>query len=231
MQGWGQLVNQTVLVVFLLIFNGSHGNPPYSEAATQWTYRLSFAFILFFTVYMLYLRIWKVQHFDRALQAAKRQGSVTGYDMQSAKLALSHYGGRVIATAFGWFASDFFFYGSKLFQGNFIKVIDPGATVMTGWLYNLINCGVSLVGYYMAAWLIDSKLYGRVTMQCVGFFFMFLVRKGRLVSVSHGPNVPLHSASSSPQPIMRPSKLQAPFTSSNGFTTWPPSLPSLAPTA
>lgn len=33
------------------------------------------------------------------------------------------------------------FYGNKLFQSAFIKVIVPGGkpTVMDGWLYNLIN--------------------------------------------------------------------------------------------
>ncbi len=29
---------------------------------------------------------------------------------------------------------------------------------MEGWLYNLINVGVSLVGYYLASFLIDNKL-------------------------------------------------------------------------
>lgn len=46
---------------------------------------------------------------------------------------------------------------------------------MTGWLYNLINIGVQLVGYYLAALLIDHKMVGRVRLQSVGFFCMFLV--------------------------------------------------------
>jgi hypothetical protein len=29
---------------------------------------------------------------------------------------------------------------------------------MTGWLLNLINLGVSLVGYYLAAFTIDNKV-------------------------------------------------------------------------
>jgi hypothetical protein len=29
---------------------------------------------------------------------------------------------------------------------------------MQGWLYNLVNVGVSLVGYYLASFLIDNKL-------------------------------------------------------------------------
>jgi hypothetical protein len=40
---------------------------------------------------------------------------------------------------------------------------------MTGWLWNLVNIGVSLCGYYLAAFLIDHKFYGRKRMQTVGF--------------------------------------------------------------
>lgn len=46
---------------------------------------------------------------------------------------------------------------------------------MEGWLYNLINVGVSLVGYYLASFLIDNKLYGRKKMQLVGFFMIFIL--------------------------------------------------------
>lgn len=45
---------------------------------------------------------------------------------------------------------------------------------MVGWLYNLINVGCSLVGYYAAAWFIDHKLYGRKRMQSVGFMMDFV---------------------------------------------------------
>ena len=48
--------------------------------------------------------------------------------------------------------NDIFFYGNKLFQSNFISVVTGGSkSLMPGWLYNLINIGVSLVGYYMAS--------------------------------------------------------------------------------
>lgn len=46
---------------------------------------------------------------------------------------------------------------------------------MDGWLYNLINIAVSLCGYYLAALLMDHKLYGRVRMQAVGFTCMFIL--------------------------------------------------------
>lgn len=56
MQGWGQLFNQGLLLVLLTIFHGG-ADPPYTVVSTQWTYRVSFAIILVFTVYMLYLRV------------------------------------------------------------------------------------------------------------------------------------------------------------------------------
>ena len=39
MQGWGQFVNLSVLIVLLLIFNRS-GKPPYSHAAAGATWRV-----------------------------------------------------------------------------------------------------------------------------------------------------------------------------------------------
>lgn len=46
---------------------------------------------------------------------------------------------------------------------------------MGGWLWNLLNIGVSLVGYYMAAFLIDHKFYGRSRMQSIGFLADFIL--------------------------------------------------------
>ena len=43
MQGWGQFLNQVLLILLLLIFHSGSGTPPYSKLAVQWTYRVSFA--------------------------------------------------------------------------------------------------------------------------------------------------------------------------------------------
>jgi hypothetical protein len=110
---------------------------------------------------------------------SKKKSNVTGYDTKSLKLTFTYFGSRLLATAGAWFANDVFFYGNKLFQHEFIKVITPNNdSVMVGWLYNLINVGVSLVGYYLASFLIDNKLYGRKRMMIVGFmadFVLFVV--------------------------------------------------------
>ena len=99
---------------------------------------------------------------SKQLALMKKKAKVTGYDVQSLKMTFTYFGPRLIATAGGWYCNDIFFYGNKLFQNQFIAVLVPNSkSVMVGWLYNLINVGVSLCGYYLASFMIDNKLYGR----------------------------------------------------------------------
>lgn len=151
MQGWGQFFNQVILIGLLLVFNHASGNPPYSKAAAQWTYRVSFAIPAVGTSWLVYYRTFRMKAAGKQWAETRNVSSVTGYDTESLKLTFTYFGPRVIATAGAWFANDVFFYGNKLFQSEFIKVISPNnPSVMEGWLYNLINVGVSLVGYYLA---------------------------------------------------------------------------------
>lgn len=182
MQGWGQFFNQIILIIGLLVFHHGSGNPPYSEVAAQWTYRISFAIPAIGTLWLVYYRTYKMPLASKALAAAKAKtgASVTGYDVQSLKLTLKYFGGRLIATAGAWYCNDVFFYGNKLFQSQFISVISPtpaGHTqsVMVGWLWNLVNVGVSLCGYYLASFLIDNKFVGRKRMQQLGFLMDFIL--------------------------------------------------------
>lgn len=87
---------------------------------------------------------------------------MTGCNSESLKLTLNHFGFRLLATAGGWFCNDVFFYGNKLFQDEIISALAPStsAEVMTTWLWNLVNVGVSLAGYYLASFLIDNKVSG-----------------------------------------------------------------------
>lgn len=176
MQGWGQFVNQVLLIVLLVIFNSGDGGPPYTKSAAQFCFRLSFAFPAIGTAWLAYYRTWKMPHASKKLAEAKTRAKVTGYDVNSLKYCMKHFGGRLLATAGTWFCNDVFFYGNKLFQGQFIKVISSNPdSLMTTWTWNLVNITVSLAGYYLASLLIDNKLYGRRTMQQVGFFMCFLM--------------------------------------------------------
>lgn len=176
MQGWGQFFNQVILIILLLCFHHGSGNPPYSTVAAQWTYRVSFAIPAAGTLWLVYYRAYHMKAASKQLAEAKKNASVTGYDWESLTLAFKHFGFRIVATAGAWFANDVFFYGTKLFQSDFITVISPGSTsIMPIWLWNLCNVGVSLVGYYMASFLVDSKLYGRKWMQIIGFLMCFIL--------------------------------------------------------
>ncbi|CAG8959983.1 hypothetical protein HYFRA_00012700 [Hymenoscyphus fraxineus] len=176
MQGWGQFFNQVILILLLLIFHHGSGNPPYSKVSAQWTFRVSFALPAAGTLWLVYHRIYKMPLASKQLEEVKKKSSVTGYDMQSLKLTCNHFGGRLIATAGAWYCNDVFFYGNKLFQSQFISVISPGNTsIMTGWLWNLVNVGVSLCGYYLASFLIDIKFVGRKRMQQLGFLMDFIL--------------------------------------------------------
>jgi MFS family permease len=151
MQGWGQFFNQVILIILLLIFHGT-GSPPYTKLSTQWTFRVSFALPAVGTLWLVYYRAYHLKAASKVLLAQKKKAKVTGYDVQSLKLTFSYFGPRILATAGAWYCNDVFFYGNKLFQSEFISVISPQSknNVMTGWLYNLINVGVSLCGYYLA---------------------------------------------------------------------------------
>ncbi|WWC87470.1 uncharacterized protein L201_002359 [Kwoniella dendrophila CBS 6074] len=172
MQGWGQLFNQGILIILLLIFHHS-ANPPYSEVSAQWTFRVSFAVMAVMTLWLAYFRYYKKQYSSAALKKSKKNSRVnqSGYDLHSLKLVSTHFAGRLIGTTTGWLFNDFLFYGNKLFASTFINIISPSSVgnVVTTWNWNLVNIGVSLVGYYMAALLIDHKFYGRKRMQIIGF--------------------------------------------------------------
>ncbi|KAL4729788.1 hypothetical protein ACLX1H_001815 [Fusarium chlamydosporum] len=176
MQGWGQFVNQVILIALLAIFNNGKSSPPYSASAAQYTFRLSFAFPAIGTLWLLYYRTYRMRSAGKQLAEAKKRSNVTGYDINALRHCFSNFGGRLLATSGTWFCNDVFFYGNKLFQGQFIKVISPDSkSIFTTWTWNLVNITVSLAGYYLASLLIDNKMYGRKMMQQVGFFMCFLM--------------------------------------------------------
>ena len=110
MQGWGQFLNQVLLILLLLIFHSGSGTPPYSKLAVQWTYRVSFAIPAVGTLWLVYFRVYKMKSASKQLAIAKKKAHVTGYDVKSLKLTLSYFGPRLIATAGDWFANDVFYY-------------------------------------------------------------------------------------------------------------------------
>ena len=186
-------MNQVVLIILMLIFHHG-GNPPYSNANTQEVFRIAFFFAAVFVLYFLYLRIYKMKDVDNHLKDSKSKSNVTGYDVESLRLTMSHYWHRVLATSVCWFCNDFPFYGNQIFRSLLLELVtDNKNNVFTYWLWNLVNVGCELAGYYLAAFLIDHKAYGRKKMQAVGFimsFILFIIAAGAFDFLYTGPFTP-----------------------------------------
>ena len=132
MQGWGQFFNQIALTVLLVIFNrGTGGEPPYSQFAAQYTFRVSFALPAIGTLWLVYYRTYKMKSASKHLEQAKKKANVTGYGVKSLKITFSNFGGRLFATSAGWFFNDVFFYGNKLFQSRPIRSLRYSSQILT----------------------------------------------------------------------------------------------------
>jgi MFS family permease len=183
MQGWGQFWNLVVLIVIAEIANAARG-ATYDAAWAQWVFRWSFAPIILGTAGIAVYRInvWRTVRRNpspprKPLTAivSEKPKHVSGYDVESLKLTLRHFGPRLLATAGAWFANDVLFYGNKLFQGDFIAVISPDSrSLINHWCWALLGVVISLVGYYAASLAIDNKFFGRRTLMILGFAMCFL---------------------------------------------------------
>jgi MFS family permease len=98
--------------------------------------------------------------------------SIKGIDSKPLKvsLLLQHYGVRLFGTSMTWLLWDIAFYGNKLFQSSFLLVLTgEDATLMDITGAAAINALVALLGYYVAAAIIDDPDIGRLTLQQIGF--------------------------------------------------------------
>ena len=64
------------------------------------------------------------------------------------------------------------FYGNKVFQSSFIAILSPNATILVNLLWTLLNSGIALIGYWLAACVIDNVRVGRLRLQLLGFFMV-----------------------------------------------------------
>eukprot|EP00122_Pirum_gemmata_P019700 Pgem_evm1s18435 len=95
------------------------------------------------------------------------------YDLRDWKVsyyvAFRYYGSRMIGTAGCWFLWDIAFYGNKLYSTPIFSALVPGGDLLSINGYILLNNVVSLIGYWIAALLVDKKWCGRRRLQNVGF--------------------------------------------------------------
>ncbi|KAG2425952.1 hypothetical protein HXX76_013325 [Chlamydomonas incerta] len=178
MQGWGNLINTAVIIAIMAGFHQYH--PPYSSYALEVTWRLSYAIGLIPLISILLYRIFHLREsavWTKKREALRAMGGAKASGVQGRKfrLLLRYYWHRIFGTAASWFVWDFAFYGNKLFQSTFIKIINPTATVIQVLEWTLLNSAVALAGYYCAALTIDKPWMGRSRMQMMGFSWMFVL--------------------------------------------------------
>lgn len=182
MQGWGNFINTLVICLLVALTAQTGSGYPKSELnndilAIIW--RASYLIGVIPALIMLFWRIFVLK--ESAVWIGKRRalkdlGPVDNSMLfRKYKLYLYHYWHRIFACALAWFVWDFAFYGNKLFQGTFIGIINPGAYPATVLWYSLLNSGVSLIGYYFAAFTVDRRWMGRRLMQAMGFTWMFIL--------------------------------------------------------
>jgi MFS family permease len=134
MQGWGQLINQIVLVLLLLIFNHGNGDGPYESSVAQYVFRISFAIAAVGTLWLVYHGTCQMPLASHQRKIAKKAINVTGYDTKSLRLTFTHFGSRLFATSGTWFCNDFFFYDNKVVPvGVHFRISHDSTSIVEGW--------------------------------------------------------------------------------------------------
>ncbi|KAG2491417.1 hypothetical protein HYH03_010206 [Edaphochlamys debaryana] len=178
MQGLGNLVNTAVIIALMAVF-GLYG-PTYDRKSLELTWRLSYAIGLVPLIGILLYRIFHLREsavWQQKQQALKAMGGAQSSGIQWRKLGLllRYFWHRNFGTAVSWFVWDIAFYGNKLFQSTFIRIINPEASLIQVLGWTLLNSAVALAGYYTAALTIDRPWMGRMRMQVMGFAWMSLL--------------------------------------------------------
>jgi MFS family permease len=171
MQGLGNFINIAVLLILFACFDTIHpihGVKPkaYHPHRLEGVWRTSFALGAIPLAFMIYYRIFRLRE---SAVWVKRKDSDRGADTA---LLFKHYWHRLFATCGGWFLWDFSFYGNKVFQSTFIGILSPGASIFVNLCWTLLNSGVALIGYYLAATVVDNRYIGRLRLQAFGFLMV-----------------------------------------------------------
>jgi hypothetical protein len=172
MQGLGNFTNVAVLCILMCAFDVTgptyprNKQNPYSAPRLSGVWRTSFAVGFIPILFMLYYRVFRLRE---SAVWKKRHTQASNEKVVGFGVFMAHYWHRLLATAGAWFLWDFSFYGNKIFQSSFIKILSPNATLLVNLLWTLLNSFVALLGYYLAAAVIDNVRVGRLRLQLLGF--------------------------------------------------------------
>ncbi|KAL3156851.1 hypothetical protein ABBQ38_001120 [Trebouxia sp. C0009 RCD-2024] len=166
MQGLGNFTNCAVLCILLAVFSSTQPDKK-THKYTAWrlggVWRTAYGIGMIPILYMLYYRIFRLR--ESAVWKKRKTG-----ESRNMGLLFKHYWPRLLATCGAWFLWDFSFYGNKVFQSTFIAVLSPsGADLEETLLWTLLNSGVALIGYWLAAAVVDNPKIGRLRLQLLGF--------------------------------------------------------------
>jgi PHS family inorganic phosphate transporter-like MFS transporter len=87
----------------------------------------------------------------------------------------------LLGTASTWFLFDITFYGNGVFAATILKSLikgDLGSQLYQTSLFNLVIAVISLMGYFCAAYTIDSKRVRKRMQQIIGFLVVAVVFGG-----------------------------------------------------
>ncbi|CAK0783592.1 hypothetical protein CVIRNUC_006791 [Coccomyxa viridis] len=169
-QGLGNLVN-TAIILALMAITGQHG-PKYSARAIEIVWRVQYAII---TAVIGFMLLWRIFGLKENPHFRKRSGQASGFGGRKMNVLLGHFSSRIWASSITWFVNDFAFYGNKLFQGVFIKIINPHANLIQVLEWTLLNSFIAYLGYLLAAYHIDKPWMGRMRLQSLGFLMSFIL--------------------------------------------------------
>lgn len=172
MQGAGNWFNCMVILLLLLAF-GQTGKDLDKESL-KYVWRIQYGIA---TLILLVLTIYRFVGLEESetWQAAKNKRDSEGGTINRG-LFFKTYWHRLVGSAFGWLVWDITFYGNKLFQSQFISVIiGKDASVFDNLKWTFVNSSVAFAGYYFAAATIDKAWMGRMRMQLMGFFWIFVL--------------------------------------------------------
>ncbi|KAK4531724.1 hypothetical protein CCYA_CCYA09G2581 [Cyanidiococcus yangmingshanensis] len=183
MQGIGILFGSLLTLVAVVVAkqtspncsNPSNNEMGYSQRALSFVWRFVYGVGALWLIALFLHRVFLSKEDAAFMRAAKRRearrshGKPLERGLSEYQRLLAYYWSRLIGTGVTWFINDVILYGNRLYSGPIFNGINQNADLLAqnGWI--LLNNGVSLVGYYISATIIDQSWCGRRRLQLFGF--------------------------------------------------------------
>lgn len=185
MQGLGALLGSIVLYLSVRL-SGSFVQDCKAPGSNVLGYQQPLLVFVWRSVYvvgillLLFVVVYRFQFTKESSSYLHAQSAKEGSFAKRLKILFTAYGPRLAGTALSWFLWDVCFYGNKLFISSIIEAASsqsksavPSSSLAGEEIYILINNAIALIGYLLAALLIDR--IGRRSIQLIGFFILSLV--------------------------------------------------------